>query len=162
SLGGIASSPTQPLLAAANTESRCVILRRFDHPETPETRLPLEKVPGVCLFSPDGKRLVVACAEGDLLIWDTGHWSLPARSLKQGELPSCLAIDPASRLLASACLKEGVKIAELETGIWLFPAVPAPASINDLAFNFNGSLLAMACEDKTVQFWDVATRKVRR
>jgi WD40 repeat protein len=161
SLGRIVSSPSQPLLAASCTNRRCVILRRFDDFERSEIDLPLQKIPFVCLFSPDGSRLAVSCADGDLVIWDARHWDHAAKVLKQGDVPICLAIDPTSRLLASACQNEAVKIADLTIGKWLPAVIPTRAPINDLAFNFDGSLLALACEDKTIQFWDMASRKLR-
>lgn len=158
SLGGVVASPTQPLLAMACTKPPSVIVQRFDDLKHTETTLPLEKVPKFCLFSPDGKRLVVSCGEGKLLIWDVAYWNKPSKFLKQGERPNCLAIDPTSRLLASACKNEGVQIGEISSGKWL-THILRDATINDIAFNPDGSLLAIA-RDNAVEFCDTASGKL--
>jgi eukaryotic-like serine/threonine-protein kinase len=161
SLAAVASSPSQPLLAEASTKPLRVILRHFDEPVPHETSLSISKSPKLCLFSPDGKHLAVSCGEGELLIWDVDHWDNRPIVLKQGDVPSCLAIGPSGRMLASACKHEGVKIAELMKGTWQRTIVLPPATVNDLAFNSDGSLLAMAGEDKKVQIWDAVSGKLR-
>ncbi len=112
-------------------------------------------------FSPDGLWLVSSDREGSHF-WRTGSWQIehdidpvaafaPFAFTHDGKLLACSKPD-AGRVVKLIEVATGAEVATLEA--------PQPRSPSGLSFNSDGSVLAVATMNQTIQLWDL--RAVRR
>lgn len=123
---------------------------------TPKTESGPEDVERVA-FSPDGKLLVAAIRNGDVLLWDIGAWGEPRRIGLKADSPTRLVFSPDSRFLAVSsdiavfiCDMRSLKSKKLSSAAGT--AQPFFAA----GFSADGKKLAI-CRFAAVQWWDVAT-----
>ena len=149
SIVSVARSPIQPLIAVGSAD-RKVVVHDLSKPERPGQVLACPKNVAQCLFSPDGKRLA-ASGSDEVRVWRTADWSTPPLVLPQPGGPKWMTFDRTSRFLAVAAEEEGVRLWDLSKNILIEPILFPKATINHLAFNADGSLLAAAGADSSVR-----------
>ncbi len=118
-------------------------------------------------YSPDGQRLAVLCAGGQVLIinpvagqmvtqWQAHkeHWS-SGLFLSNG----LLRFSPDGQSVVTIGLDAVVRVWDVATGKERYPALAHTLNFNctDAQFSADGRLLATASFDKTVRIWDYAT-----
>lgn len=115
-----------------------------------------------CTFSPDGKRIAMAGAEGLIFIWDgkTGQ-RLGESCGNWGPIAAC-AFSPDSRILASCC---GEYYGNMECAIDLWDAATMKkiasltghsSHIEDCRYSPDGRLLLSTGADGEIKLWDAA------
>jgi len=116
-------------------------------------------------FSPDGKLLAAAEADGFVLLWNpvTGQAvgvPLQAYSGRPVAAVNGVAFSPDGKLLASAGEDGTVRLWNPVTGQRVGVPLPAyagqVAAVNGVGFSPDGKLLASADEDGTVRTWQIS------
>jgi WD40 repeat protein len=128
--------------------------------------LTLAQPGGAVAFSPDGRFLAVASADGTMVVWD----GTPTRELRTyRDAGPSVALSPDGQLLATAGQGETIKVWDLKTGHFRTLRGKADGyadghtqSVHRVGFSPDGRLLASASEDHTVKLWDVAAARVVR
>jgi serine/threonine protein kinase/WD40 repeat protein len=104
-------------------------------------------------FTPDGRTLVVALADGALALHnlDTGS---EVRRLPPGWPAARLALQPGGSLLAVASTaKAGVQVRDLTSGK-VVRELSHPLGVQGVAWHPEGRLLAAGCNDRRIHLWD--------
>jgi RNA polymerase sigma factor (sigma-70 family) len=127
-----------------------------------------ERLPVVAVaFSPDGKRLVAATADGSITIWDVASGKEVARlhagaaTVLRGTPAGGVAFTPDGKRLASAGPDNVVRLWDVATGkeVSRSEGGKAPRAV---AFSPDGKLLVTSGGDGTARLWDAASgREVR-
>ncbi len=107
-------------------------------------------------FSPDSRRIALARANGDLLVYDlaTGrpgrHWRVPR--------PGILAFRPDGARIAVMSDEKGPtgRILETETGR-IVREIPLKARASGVQWSPDGATLTTPCVDRIIYLWDAAT-----
>jgi WD40 repeat protein/serine/threonine protein kinase len=112
-------------------------------------------------YSPDGRSLASAGADGTLRIWETatGRPKLVLRG--HGGGVSAVAFHPDRQRLASAGQDGVVKVWDVDTGKQLLTLEGHGGAVNAIAFDGLGKYLASAGADGTVRIWDTANGQQR-
>ncbi len=97
-------------------------------------------VHGVAL-SPDDQRLVTACEDRKLRVWDTSSGELLQTFSGHGESIQQVTFSPDGRTLVSGDALGAIKLWSLETGQELFTLARLGAGIRKLAFDPSGQVL---------------------
>jgi WD40 repeat protein len=111
------------------------------------------------VFSPDGKRLTAALANGTARVWDLADDKPKGIDLEHMAIVTALAFSPDGAMLATASLERTLQLWDVATGDLrseLSPVGPVYA----LAFSPDGKKLAAATDVGIVQFWDLTTAKL--
>ena len=109
-------------------------------------------------FSPDGTRLVSADSSGAIIAWDVAARAQLQVLQAAGTTTFALAFSPDGALLASA---GGDPVtADFDIHLWdingeqeIARLVGHTASVRDLGFSADGTVLVSVSDDKTVRFW---------
>jgi WD40 repeat protein/serine/threonine protein kinase len=116
-------------------------------------------------FSPDGRRVAAACADGIARLFDaaTGQaLRTIVHGSDGGRFGSVMgvAFSPNGRLLATASANHTLKLWSAKTGQRVLTLRGHTQSVWSVAFNPDGKLLASGSADKTVKLWDTVTGRV--
>lgn len=108
-------------------------------------------------WSPDGKKIAVACDDGSISILNSTDGSLLFVGKGHINHAFCLSWNPSGTLLASGSFDESVRIwvGEGEAAIRCIPAHSDP--VTSLDFSPDGSLLVTGSFDGLIRMWDHAT-----
>jgi len=115
---------------------------------------------GSATFSPDGKTLASAGADGTVILWDVAR-SRPRRKLAGHRAPVIgVAFSPDGKTLASASEDRTVIIWDVERGRSVGKQLAGHrAPVFSAAFSPDGKTLASAGDDGTIILWDVGARR---
>jgi WD40 repeat protein len=113
-------------------------------------------------FSPDGKLLVAATWDGDLLFFDTNKWGQPRKVALRAGSPSGLSFSPNGELLAFSTDKS-VILYEPKSGNVKTIKTQQGITQRFIAGGFlpDGKTLVI-CDSRTLQFWDTAAEKATK
>jgi WD40 repeat protein/transcriptional regulator with XRE-family HTH domain len=112
-------------------------------------------------FAPRGRLLLSGGEDGQVKVWDLESWSV-IRSLQTPAVPVwSLTINAAQSLVAVGGEDRTVRLYDLGGGQLLDSAEADPDWVRVAAFARDRPLLATACGDGPVRFWDVRDRSLR-
>jgi WD40 repeat protein len=111
----------------------------------------------VAAFSPDGRFVLTAGADGIAYLWDTDTGqAVGPPVVHRGPITSASFSPDGSRFVTAGV--DGIaQILSTATGLASCPALSHDDTINAIAFSPDGHLVATAGSDGTVRIWDVET-----
>ena len=135
------------------------VRRGFWDPATGDLLCPPLRHQGIVhavVFSPDGKLLATASADGTARLWTTTN---PARGrpLPHQQIVNAVAFSPNGKLLATASNGGAVRLWDVASERPLGQNLRHQDDVLTVAFSPDGRLLASGTDDGTVKLWDPAT-----
>jgi WD40 repeat protein/serine/threonine protein kinase/tetratricopeptide (TPR) repeat protein len=115
----------------------------------------------VVAFSPDGRRILTASADGTAQIHDTITGQATQRIPRPGKNVLHAAFSPDSELFATASVDGTVELWRSDTGVSFGEAMKHPAAVVQVAFSPDGHRLLTACKDGVARAWSVATQRLQ-
>jgi len=110
-------------------------------------------------FSPDGKIMAIGTTEKKVFIWDVSTWQIIATLEGNIDRVMAVAFSPDGKILASG--DRGNRIYLWNTTTWkTIDRIKVKEGIETLTFNHDGSLLAVAYDDKTAVLWDMKNKTI--
>jgi WD40 repeat protein len=103
-------------------------------------------------FSPDGKTIAAAKADGAIELWDTSGQLLGSFKAHESRVNS-VSFSPDGQILASAGLDETVKLWS-RSGQLLHTLEGHTRPVRRVSFSADGQTIASASDDKTVRLWN--------
>jgi WD40 repeat protein len=157
----VACSPKGDLVAAGGVEK----LIRLWNAATGEELKPLtgpENGTKCVAFSPDGQMLASVGEDQTVRLWSLqSRKTLSSMTRPNNSSTLCLAFSPDGKLLASSGTQDTmILLYETESGREI-GRLPASVGATMLAFSLNGRELISASLNCTIQFWEVASGKLR-
>ena len=160
----IAFSPTTPRLAAVfrNTIKKKYNLGIYDAEsrQTNNDKVYQSDTPLKIAFTPDGKTLVAADAEGTVILFGANNARKRANYEAHKGGINDIAIDPESKILATAGDDKTVKLWDLEKGELKKELTGHEDAVLCLAFSRDGKYLASGGKDHNVKLWNAAGKDV--
>ena len=129
-------------------------------PDAPRRPKPVLRV----AFSPDGKLLATASADGAVALVDTATGAEARALTRAGPKPNAhdgalrgLAFSLDGKFLATAGSDKVARIWEIATGALSKTLGGHGGEINDVVWSRDGARLATACDDRVARVWDART-----
>ncbi len=107
-------------------------------------------------FSPDGRWLATACADGVARLWDLSSRTVARALPHDGELQS-VAFSPDGSKLTTASKGRAAYVWILATGELAFPPLLHDGAVTSARFSPDGARLATASRDHQIRVWDAAS-----
>ncbi len=108
-------------------------------------------------FSPDGRRLASACANGEARIWDVSTGSTLSPPLKNEGPIRAVVFSPDGKLLATAGDHGKIRRWDALTGDPVGEPIPSGAPVTVLYFSCDGSRIAATSASGEPFLWDART-----
>jgi WD40 repeat protein len=110
-------------------------------------------------FNPDGTQLLAGAADKTVQLWNAADGKLVRSFVGNGDAVNSVAVSPDGRLVASSGADKSVRM------WWLADAAEKTnftltAAARALHFSGDSSRLAVACDDKILRVWDLASGKI--
>ncbi len=106
-------------------------------------------------FSPDGRLLALALADGTLTVYEADGGKVVTRA-PLNLAASHLAFSPDGKLAVAGFRARAVQVREAATGK-LLRTLSTPGGVRRVAWHPDGTLLAAGCEDSHIHLWEAAT-----
>ncbi|HZN32180.1 MAG TPA: prenyltransferase/squalene oxidase repeat-containing protein [Pirellulaceae bacterium] len=113
-------------------------------------------------FSPDGKQLAIACADGVTQLTDSRSGRLLAALKGHSDCVAAAAFSPDGRRLTTGSFDHTANIRDLQTGMVAHPLVGHAGAVLSVAYAPGGSHVATASIDQTIRLWDAFTGQHER
>ena len=113
-------------------------------------------------FSPDGKFLASAGAEGRILLWDVKTGKQIRALAGHSDEVNAVAFNPEGTMLASAGVDSTIRLWNPSTGEQAFILMGHQGAVRTVAFSPNGKKLISAGEDGRMLVWDVRTGELKK
>jgi WD40 repeat protein len=113
------------------------------------------ELPAAVRFSPDGKRLAIAGAEGYAAVYDTAAGTEVARLKGHDGTVHAASLSPDGKLVATAGHDKTARVWAAATGKQLAVLKGHTDSVKDVAFGPDGKTLVTGSADKTVRVWEL-------
>jgi WD40 repeat protein/serine/threonine protein kinase len=108
-------------------------------------------------FSPDGRLVAMACANGKAGLWDVAARKLLEPCFQHGEAVSRLAFAPDGHKLLTASVDGTARLWDVATRRQFGRPLQHEGWVTAVAFRFDGRLVVTGSHDRTARIWDVAT-----
>ncbi|MEO8436521.1 MAG: protein kinase [Pyrinomonadaceae bacterium] len=111
-------------------------------------------------FSPDGKKLTIVLASGEIILLDTGNWQVQDRVVSSEMGFKSVSFSPDGKRLVTG---------DIQGDVWLWDVVPLrkvallghhAARINSVAFAPDSRQVASAGDDQMVALWDIRGQRL--
>jgi WD40 repeat protein len=113
-------------------------------------------------FTPDGRRLVSASADGSLKLWDAAGGKLLLTLNGHGGAVRSVAVSPDGKRVYSCSADKTIKIWDAASGRLLQTLGGHGGEVNSLSLSGDGKLLCSASADGTIRVWDADTGRELR
>ncbi len=111
-------------------------------------------------FSANGKRLVAAAGEHTVHVWDWPAIKPPRTLLRPDDIPSCTAVAPDGKTLASGTGQAGLLLRNLDSGDVQRPKSNIVGAVQEIAFSADSKLYATFGLDCAIRLWNGSEKPV--
>lgn len=106
-------------------------------------------------FSPDGKHLLTAAFDGNVVLWDVATRAKIGEPLKHPQAVSQAKFHPDGRSILTGCGDGIARLWKIESAPQVLAQFPHKGAVASIAFRHDGALAAIAGEDGIVKVWNL-------